>query len=90
MGLHHTWICAPVALRLAKTLWSFGHSECNRVKLILGLCDLYNSWSSDLSHCLALSLFHRLILYLMEKVHSNTVTDLISLLGYLDLYFTGQ
>ena len=22
----------PVALRMAKTLWSFGHSECNRVK----------------------------------------------------------
>ena len=23
----------PIALRMAKTLWSFGHSECNRVKL---------------------------------------------------------
>ena len=23
----------PIALRTAKTLWSFGHSECNRVKL---------------------------------------------------------
>ena len=22
----------PIALRAAKTLWSFGHSECNRVK----------------------------------------------------------
>ena len=22
----------PTALRTAKTLWSFGHSECNRVK----------------------------------------------------------
>ena len=22
----------PVALRMAKTPWSFGHSECNRVK----------------------------------------------------------
>ena len=22
----------PLALRIAKTLWSFGHSECNRVK----------------------------------------------------------
>ena len=22
----------PTALRMAKTLWSFGHSECNRVK----------------------------------------------------------
>ena len=21
----------PIALRMAKTLWSFGHSECNRV-----------------------------------------------------------
>ena len=23
----------PIALRKAKTLWSFGHSECNRVNL---------------------------------------------------------
>ena len=22
----------PIALRMAKTLWSFGHSECNKVK----------------------------------------------------------
>ena len=22
----------PIALRTAKTLWSFGHSKCNRVK----------------------------------------------------------
>ena len=22
----------PIALKMAKTLWSFGHSECNRVK----------------------------------------------------------
>ena len=25
-------IVSPIALRMAKTLWSFGHSECNRVK----------------------------------------------------------
>ena len=24
----------PIALRMAKTLWSFGRSECNRVKNI--------------------------------------------------------
>ena len=23
----------PIALRMAKTLWSFGHSECNRDKV---------------------------------------------------------
>ena len=23
----------PIALRTAKTLWSFGHSECNRINL---------------------------------------------------------
>ena len=22
----------PIALRMAKTLWSFGHYECNRIK----------------------------------------------------------
>ena len=26
----------PVALQMAKTLWSFGHSECNRVYLHVG------------------------------------------------------
>ena len=31
----------PIALRMAKTLWSFGHSECNRVKTNLML-DLLN------------------------------------------------
>ena len=24
----------PIALRTAKTLWSFGHSECSRVKVL--------------------------------------------------------
>ena len=26
------WLFNPIALRMAKTVWSFGHSECNRVK----------------------------------------------------------
>ena len=31
---NNTYIfCNPIALRSAKTLWSFGHSECNRVTL---------------------------------------------------------
>ena len=30
----------PIALRTAKTLWSFGHSECNRVKDILSATGL--------------------------------------------------
>ena len=25
---------SPIALRAAKTLWSFCHSECNRVKIL--------------------------------------------------------
>ena len=29
----YLFIFNPTALRTAKTLWSFGHSECNRVKL---------------------------------------------------------
>ena len=36
--LHHlTWglLFNPFALRTAKTLWSFGCSECNRVKALL-------------------------------------------------------
>ena len=28
----------PVALKKAKTLWSFDRSECNRVKCSLGAC----------------------------------------------------
>ena len=27
----YTILLDPIALRTAKTLWSFGHSECNRV-----------------------------------------------------------
>ena len=27
----------PIALRTVKTLWSFGHSECNRVKDLIFL-----------------------------------------------------
>ena len=27
--------CNPIALRRSKTLWSFGHSECSRVKVWL-------------------------------------------------------
>ena len=32
-----TNIINPTALRMAKTLWSFGHSDCNRVKECSGL-----------------------------------------------------
>ena len=28
-------IINPIALRMAKTLWSFGRSECNRVKVVI-------------------------------------------------------
>ena len=30
--LKGTVSCNTIALRMAKTLWSFGHSECNKVK----------------------------------------------------------
>ena len=30
----------PTALRMAKTLWSLGHSECNRVKMVRLSCTL--------------------------------------------------
>ena len=35
------WDFNPFALRMAKTLWSFGHSECKRVKLRSCLCVTY-------------------------------------------------
>ena len=28
-----TMVLNPIALRMAKTPWSFGHSECNRIKV---------------------------------------------------------
>ena len=28
----------PIALRMAKTLWSFGHFECNMVKVFIDNC----------------------------------------------------
>ena len=32
----------PIALRNAKTLWSFGRSECNRVKMVFHHFPLHN------------------------------------------------
>ena len=36
----------PIAPRMAKTLWNFGHSECNRVKAILRAL---SAWGCELS-----------------------------------------
>ena len=35
-SVSHEWHIKinPIALRMAKTLWCFGHSECNRVKIL--------------------------------------------------------
>ena len=38
----------PIALRMAKTLWSFGHSECNRVKG--NMCSPNSKFFQDLIH----------------------------------------
>ena len=37
----------PIALRMAKTLWSFGHSECNRFNIphTNHSCSLVMSWN---------------------------------------------
>ena len=35
LRLEQSAVFNPVALRTAKTLWSFGHSECNRVKVAI-------------------------------------------------------
>ena len=32
------YIFNPIVLRMAKTLWSFGHSECNRVNRFCLTC----------------------------------------------------
>ena len=34
----------PIALKMAKTLWSFGHSECNRVKCNKIACLMPYDW----------------------------------------------
>ena len=36
----------PTAFRMAKTLWSFGHSECNRVKVFTQIMHI---WSRHIS-----------------------------------------
>ena len=38
----------PIALRMAKTLWSFGHSECKRVKMSEMIYNVYDKGS----HCM--------------------------------------
>ena len=36
-------ILNPFALRMAKTLWSFGRSECKRVKYFRVVCESFQS-----------------------------------------------
>ena len=40
----------PTALRTAKTLWSFGSSECNRVKILATICRLEWVWLNLYTH----------------------------------------
>ena len=48
----------PIALRMAKTLWSFGHSECNRVRPLKG-CDSILSMEGNIAE----SKYFRFYLY---------------------------
>ena len=47
----------PIALRMAKTLWSFGRFECNRVKLFYMKCGLHHH--NIIQICLFYFLQHR-------------------------------
>ena len=46
----------PIALRMAKTLWSFGHSECNRVKVKKVMVSISRGSGVRVSLCLVLSI----------------------------------
>ena len=51
----------PIALRMAKTLLSFGHSKCSRVKVLDR-----NSTCSNFSYCITLSSSGFRILAILE------------------------
>ena len=57
----------PIALRMAKTLWSFGHSECYRVKIRNKIIQDYlqnPTWFGGLIHTsymLADNVFHHAV-----------------------------
>ena len=40
-GTYKNFRLNPIALRMAKTLWSFGRSVCNRVKIC---CEMGSGW----------------------------------------------
>ena len=61
----HTWkfyLLNPIALRTAKTLWSFDYSECNRVKVYwlylnpIALTKAKIVYNYDLSECSSVNL----------------------------------
>ena len=51
MVLYFLAMFNPIALGTAKTLWSFGHSECNRVKVhLLSKLSIGVIWKGTLQH----------------------------------------
>ena len=41
----------PVALRMVKTLWSFGHSECSVTTFLRMTFHCYDIWSTTIFGC---------------------------------------
>ena len=52
----------PIALRMAKTLWSFGRSECNRVNHTMTLYSLCQPYKNNTT-CIFVKALHLELLY---------------------------
>ena len=80
----------PIALRKAKTLWSFGHSECNRLKhvKVLNICKqgcANNIGSDQAGQSLCCS--YTLITRVFEQCSSSSVGSMLAAnLAFLGSY----
>ena len=72
----------PIALRMAETLWSFGLSECNRVKYyVLLYLGLYYTNIALLHVVLVFSVLWQSKLILVLLFHLNDLPQSIQLQG---------
>ena len=58
----------PFALRMAKNLWSFGHSECNRVNDTMEVCSSGDPSAKEVLRIAGLNK-HRVFFYLSSVMH---------------------
>ena len=87
--LYNYLLLNPIALRTAKTLWSFDCSKCNRVKHRCKDTDTgTRSWIlKKEAHQFTFKID---IIFGKSSVWADTLSDIIVIVGHHDLYFMVQ